>query len=243
MSTMIYDLLFPDFTELPHLPPFTASGYTAPASIGEANPSPPPATVSYVFLFSNIDGTVSTNPSPADGAQNARFWYEKEGEGPGKPAVVVWGFDAAQNVLVPIKFTVSSVPNVPDSVGSGGGILTGGIAAGNNGSVTAPDYDGLAQQPGVGEASFQYWLSLTTGKAYDKKTLPLGQNENDTFLAVYIPVFSPWHIPPNITNPVIIYGPGGKVTIGYGIGGPPTQIGNPFGPAGKTVSGSGTRKG
>jgi hypothetical protein len=128
-----------------------------PPSLGEPPPSPPPAIVYYGFLFSNIDGTVSTNPSPGDGAQHARFWYTKQGGANGPPAVIVWGFDAAQNVLAPITFAVSSVPNVTNPVGSGGEIPTSEIAEGNvSASVTAPDFDGVAQQPGVREVSFQY---------------------------------------------------------------------------------------
>jgi hypothetical protein len=77
--TNIYDLLSPGGAELPDLPPFQATSYTAPTIIGVTSPDVPPSTVSHQFLFGNIDSTVSINRAPAAGAGTARFWYAKSG--------------------------------------------------------------------------------------------------------------------------------------------------------------------
>jgi hypothetical protein len=142
-----------------------------------------PPIANYVFEFSNIDGKVSSSETVDPSGETATFWYLPAGGNGGPAAVTAWGFDATEDLVAQIEFTVTPQAGPVGQIASGDPILTG--AAGVR--VEPPAGDGVPQNHGYKPSTFQYWFDISTGliSSMAGSTLALTQNESGYFLAVY----------------------------------------------------------
>lgn len=142
-----------------------------------------PPIANYLFKFSNIDTKISSNETAEPSNENAAFWYLPAGGNGGPPQVIAWGFDATEDVVAQIEFTVTSQAGPAEQIASGDPILTGGGGV----TVAPPAGDGVPQDQGYKPSAYQYWFEISTGliPSMVGSALTLAKDESAYFLAVY----------------------------------------------------------